>query len=255
MRATKKRPLHQRFQIPAEVAEEKLTHLGFHVVQKSPTTVILYGPKKANPRKALTYFSRIALSQHDPDLHLTALYRDDEELSSSWLRRLFPVLLPSLIAVLIAIGLSASTKTAQILTGVFLAINLVFATIVCLNPSPPNSVQNANLELESLLNQIMNQPKCTKRESFRTIHISSRASLRCAYCHDDLVCKSPYSCPDCKTQIHRECMEELDLCPTLGCLNTSLQEPTEWQHNASSSRKYTKKLLNRSIEILNSPLF
>jgi len=40
--------------------------------------------------------------------------------------------------------------------------------------------------------------------------------MRCAYCHDDLG-PARHHCQACKTLLHRDCAQRLEVCPTLGC--------------------------------------
>lgn len=42
------------------------------------------------------------------------------------------------------------------------------------------------------------------------------ASLRCAFCHDDLGARA-VTCTRCGTKLHPDCGRELALCPSLGC--------------------------------------
>lgn len=217
MRATKKHRLHQRFQIPAKAAEERLKRSGFTVVQKTPSNLILYGPKKAKPRAPLTHFARIALSHHYQYLHLTALFREDKELRAPWLYKLRPPILTILGLCFLALAVIVPSQAMQ---GFAACLFVLILAKTILTPRP-SYVKDANLELERLLNQIMNQPEVTRRHSHRAIQISSKPSLRCAYCHDDLICHAPYTCSNCQTQIHWECLEELENCPTLGCQNDS----------------------------------
>lgn len=40
---------------------------------------------------------------------------------------------------------------------------------------------------------------------------------RCAYCHDSVSLENEYRCAGCDVQLHQDCCESLNECPTLGC--------------------------------------
>ena len=49
--------------------------------------------------------------------------------------------------------------------------------------------------------------------------------MRCAYCHDDLGL-ARHCCQACKTLLHRDCAQRLEVCPTLGCEQTTRRSET-----------------------------
>lgn len=224
MRATKTRALRQRFQIPADAAVELLTPLGFQVVHRNPTQLVLYGPRKMKLLRPLTYFSRISLNQHDRDLHLSAHFRDDEN-KPSWTKRALVLPLALTLAMAVPSLLYFSNlPLIAFLTLIFLVFHVLITIMVALLPPSHMYASEANKALNSFLQRIMKQPEITLRISAQSILATSKATLRCAYCHDDIITQTPVSCQRCQTRLHRDCWEEIKRCPTLGCGHSPNQQ-------------------------------
>lgn len=226
MRTTRRVQLHQNFQAPVQAAEDQLTVLGFRVLKRTPTHAIFDGPKKTSSRSALTYFSRIALSHHHRNLHLTALSRQDDSAPKSSVAKYLPPIAVTALATLIAISFHVDDATTRAITTMILLINLCVAAVISLYPAPVDEAREAHKALDHFFRAIVG-PKAASKRPKKLIRVTPKAKLRCAYCHDDLHNAPRFLCPDCHTQIHEECRHELDACPTFGCANTELFTPAK----------------------------
>lgn len=224
MRTKRRVPLHETFGAPAQAAEDQLTILGFRVVKRTHTHAIFDAPKKPSSRSALTHFSRIALSHHHRNLHLTALPREDDSAPKSSVTKFLLPIAATALATLIAISFHVDNATVRAITAMILLINLCVAAVISLYPSPVDDTREAHRALDHFLQGIMSA-NATSKGPKKPIRVTPKAKLRCAYCHDDLHNSPRVLCPDCHTQIHEECCHEIEACPTLGCANTELISP------------------------------
>ena len=211
----------------AQKAESILSRKQFQLTYKDSQLLVFHGPRKSEANLPITKFSQISINRHPWKILVSATTASSTIDSTFWKRWLtiIPILLTYTSLLPYLLIEAAGIRNFPILPFLlFIPVLYIFLNFCVFPKTKHNPRQLARaLGLDELLQQLSEAPTAKTVFQFN----APESKTRCAYCHDGFQSESGLECPDCKTQIHRECWEELQRCPTLGCSSNTAPQPLE----------------------------